>query len=61
MDVFRPSEDVPPVMEDTIKMGPKVVWLQEGIHNTAAEEAARKSGIEVVFNRCMMAEHRRLF
>ncbi len=61
VDVFRPSEDVLPVVEEAIKMKPKVIWLQEGIHNEEAEELARKEGIKVVFNRCMLAEHQRLF
>ena len=61
VDVFRPSEDVLPVVEEAIKMKPKVIWLQEGIHNEEAEELARKQGIKVVFNRCMLAEHQRLF
>ncbi len=61
VDVFRPSEEVLPVVKDAIKMKPKVIWLQEGIHNEEAEELARKEGIKVVFNRCMLAEHQRLF
>ena len=61
VDVFRPSEDVLPVIEEAIKKNPKVIWLQEGIHNQEAEELARKKGIKVVFNRCMLAEHQRLF
>ena len=61
VDVFRPSDQVMPVVEDAIKKKPKVIWLQEGIHNQKAEELARKAGIEVVFNRCMLAEHERLF
>ena len=61
VDVFRPSEQVLPVVEEAIKMKPKVIWLQEGIHNEEAEELARKQGIKVVFNRCMLAEHQRLF
>jgi len=60
VDVFRPSEDVLPVVEEAIKKNPKVIWLQEGIHNPEAEELARKAGIKVVFNRCMLAEHQRL-
>ena len=60
VDVFRPSEDVLPVVQDALKKSPKVIWLQEGIHNKEAEELASKSGIDVVFNRCMFAEHRRL-
>lgn len=61
VDVFRPSDQVLPVVEEAIKMKPKVIWLQEGIHNEEAEELARKQGIKVVFNRCMLAEHQRLF
>ncbi len=43
-----------------LRKDPKVIWLQEGIHDFDSEELARKSGITVVFNRCMLAEHRRL-
>jgi hypothetical protein len=61
VDVFRPSDQVLPFVKDAIKKKPKVIWLQEGIHNTEAEELARKEGITIVFNRCMLAEHQRLF
>lgn len=61
VDVFRPSDQVLPVIEEAIKKKPKVIWLQEGIHNEEAENLARKAGIQVVYNRCMLAEHQRLF
>jgi len=61
VDIFRPSEDVLPFVEDAIKKKPKVIWLQEGIHNVEAEKLARSKGIMVIFNRCMLAEHQRLF
>jgi len=61
VDVFRPSDQVMPVVQAAIKKKPKVIWLQEGIHNEGAEDLARQAGITVVFNRCMLAEHRRLF
>ncbi len=60
VDVFRPSEQVLPIVLEAIKKKPKVIWLQEGIHNQEAEEMARSAGIKVVFNRCMLAEHQRL-
>ena len=60
VDVFRPSKDVLPFVRDAIKKNPKVIWLQEGIHNEEAENLAREHGIDVVFNRCMLAEHQRL-
>ncbi len=61
VDVFRPSEFVLSLVEEIIKKNPKVIWLQEGIHNIQAEKLAQDNGIKVVFNRCMLAEHQRLF
>ena len=60
VEVFRPSDQVLPIIKQAIKKKPKVIWLQEGIHNEEAEQLARDAGIDVVFNRCMLAEHRRL-
>ncbi len=60
VDIFRPSDQVLPFVQEAIKKKPKVIWMQEGIHNSEAEELARKEGITVIFNRCMLAEHRRL-
>ena len=61
VDIFRPSDQILPIVKDATSNLPEVIWLQEGIHNHEAEEFARKKGIKVVFNRCMLAEHRRLF
>ena len=62
VDIFRRSEDVPPVVEDALKKKDvKVIWMQEGIYNADAEKVAKEKGLDVIFNRCMMAEHMRLF
>lgn len=62
VDIFRPSDDVLPVVVDSIKkQGIKLIWMQEGIYSEQAEKLARAEGIRVVYNRCMMAEHMRLF
>ena len=63
VDIFRRSEDVLPVVDDAVhkKDQIKVIWMQEGIYNDEAEKLAKNNGLDVVFNRCMMAEHRRLF
>jgi predicted CoA-binding protein len=42
VDIFRPSNDVLPFVKDAIKKKPKVIWLQEGIHNSEAEDLARQ-------------------
>ena len=62
VDVFRRSEDAPVVVMDAMKKkGIKVIWMQEGIYNEEAERKAKENGMDVVYNRCMMAEHKRLF
>ena len=60
VNIFRPSDHVLPFIQEAIKIKPKVIWLQEGIHNSEAEELAKKAGIKIIFNRCMLAEHKRL-
>ena len=60
IDVFRPSDQISSIIHDCIEKKPQVIWLQEGIHDFESEELARKSGIIVIFNRCMLAEHQRL-
>jgi predicted CoA-binding protein len=62
VDVFRRSEDLPDVVEDAVmKKGIKLIWMQEGISNEEAERKAKENGIDVVYNRCMLEEYKRLF
>lgn len=62
VDVFRPSDDVLPVVQDAVKKpGIKLIWMQLGIYNEQAEKLAKEKGIKVVYNRCMLEEHQRLF
>lgn len=62
VDIFRKSEDVLPVVQDAIlKIGIKVIWMQLGIYNGEAKEIAEKKDIGVIYNRCILKEHQRLF
>lgn len=58
VDIFRRSEFVPGVVEEAIKLKPSAIWMQEGIRSDAAAEKARKAGIFVVQDRCLLKEHR---
>jgi uncharacterized protein len=61
VDIFRKSEDVPPIVKDAIKCGAKAVWMQEGVSNPEAAKEALNAGLKVVMNKCMLKEHSRLF
>ena len=57
VQVFRRPEDVPPIVDAAIKIGAKVVWMQEGIVNDDAAKKARDAGLKVVMDACMRAAH----
>jgi predicted CoA-binding protein len=60
VDVFRPSEETPDIARDAVKVGAKVLWLQEGISSDDAERIASEGGLKVVMNRCMGETHYQL-
>jgi hypothetical protein len=57
VDVFRKSEDVPPVAAEAIAIGARALWLQLGIVNAEAAAAAQAAGLQVVQNKCLLVEH----
>ena len=56
-DVFRRSEDIPPVADDAINKGVTVFWMQEGIVNNEAADKLRDAGITVVMDKCTKKEY----
>jgi uncharacterized protein len=60
VDVFRRSDQVPPVVDEAIARGDKVVWMQLGVENAEAAKKARAAGVTVFENLCIMVQHRRL-
>ncbi|UCE35266.1 MAG: CoA-binding protein [Deltaproteobacteria bacterium] len=60
VDIFRRSHEVPAIVQEAITIGSKAVWMQEGVIHVEAAERARKAGLLVVMDRCMLKEHQRL-
>lgn len=61
VDIFRKPDAVGPIVQEAISTGARVVWMQLGVVNEPAAAAARAAGLQVVMDRCMKIEHRRLF
>ena len=66
VNVFRPSEEVLKIVEQVIELKnryekPNVIWLQLGIASEKAAEIAKKAGLTIVMDKCIMIEHMRLF
>jgi predicted CoA-binding protein len=59
VDVFRKPEAVLPIAEESISIGARVLWLQEGVTNREAEQLCTDAGMEVVSDRCILKEHRK--
>jgi predicted CoA-binding protein len=60
VDIFRRSEFVPEIVDAAIRIGAKCVWMQEGVVHEDAAAKARAAGLEVVMDRCILKEHRKM-
>jgi predicted CoA-binding protein len=61
VQIFRRSEEVPPLVEAAIGIGARVIWMQLGVRHEAAAAQARAAGLDVIMDRCPKIEHGRLF
>lgn len=59
VDVFRRSEFVPEIAEQAIRLGARLLWLQEGVSHAEAEARAREAGLQVVSDACLLKAHGR--
>ena len=57
VDIFRRPEYVLPIVESAIRIGARGVWMQEGVVNAAAAERARRAGLFVIEDSCILKEH----
>jgi len=60
VDIFRRSEEVEAIIDEAIRIGAKVIWMQEGVVNEEAAKRARDAGLEVIMDMCIMKEHCRM-
>jgi uncharacterized protein len=58
VDIFRRSENIPPVVDSAIAIGAKVIWMQQGIENQNAAAKALAAGLFVIEDACILIEHR---
>jgi predicted CoA-binding protein len=56
VDVFRRSEDVPPIAEEAVRVGARFFWMQEGVRSDRACEILDAAGIPWVMDRCVKKE-----
>jgi uncharacterized protein len=61
VDIFRRSEFVPEIVESAIRIGARGVWMQEGVINAEAAERARRAGLFVIMNACILKEYIKRF
>ncbi|MDE2147502.1 MAG: CoA-binding protein [Burkholderiales bacterium] len=61
VDVFRRTEELPPIARSAVAIGAKALWQQIGVASAEADAIARAAGLDSVLNRCTKIEHARLF
>jgi uncharacterized protein len=57
VNIFRRSPEVPPLVDEAIAIGARVIWMQQGIVNEEAARKARQAGLVVIMDRCLKTDH----
>ena len=57
VDIFRRSQYVPDIVESSIRIGARAIWMQEGVFHSAAAARAREAGLFVIEDSCILKEH----
>lgn len=60
VDIFRKSQEVPEIVDSSIKISAKIIWMQEGVVHNLAAQKAKENGLRVVMNKCIMKEHKKV-
>src|SRR5580700_6231886 len=60
VDIFRRPEFVPEIVDAAVRVGAKVIWMQEGVEHAEAAKKAEAAGLTVIMDRCILKEHRKL-
>lgn len=60
VDIFRKSEAVPEIVQESLSLKPKVIWMQIGVISEKGKELAERNGIAVIMDKCIMQEHKKL-
>lgn len=60
VDVFRRSDQTPPIASSAAAIGARMLWLQQGVHNEHAAQIAQDAGLTVVMDRCIAVAHSQL-
>ena len=61
VDIFRRVEDIPPIVDEAVALGARVIWMQLGLVDEPSAARARAAGVQVIMDRCIKMEHCRYF
>lgn len=61
VNIFRKRDALAAIVDEALKINPKLIWAQIGCYDDDAEAKVREAGVPIVTHRCLMVEHRKIF